>query len=132
MAIIGNLASSKVPVSVVATTGSYTVPAGSFAIVRAMAYGGMSLEINGTTVMNALSDSWSANATSSTWPRYYYSVRNNYGITSTEMGDPKFYTASGQFFTNSTARNRAGVTHTYKLPSGTVISGNAYKLIEIY
>lgn len=131
MAIIGNLASSKEPVSVIATTGSYTVPAGSFAIVRAMAYGGMSMTINGTTVLNPLSDSWSTQIVSSSLPRYYFSSYGTYGhgvrLINNNQG-----TESGTAYTNATARNRAGVTQTYKLPSGTVIGGNCYKLIEVY
>lgn len=127
MAIIGNLASSKEPVSVVATTGSYTVPVGSFAILRASVSSGRSLTINGTTVLAADNLSWST-------------IRNNaspvsntaHGRAMRTFSGSNTVTNSSDVYANSTAYNRNSNAMTYKLPSGTVIAGNAYKLIEVY
>ncbi len=118
------------PSTVIATTGSYTVPSGSFAILRGAVSGGRSLAINGTTVMAADNLTW-------TTQRVLTAVHAS-GIFGTSI--PRLYVWDGSNNTgnigdaygNSTAYNRNSSTQTYKLPSGTVISGNAYKLIEVY
>lgn len=119
-----------IPTSIIATTGSYTVPAGSVAIVRAMAYGGMSMAVNGTTVLNALSDSWATLYAVSAIGSGVDSQQSQRHLFTTNAGSAPISKATG--LASSTARNRAGVTQTYTLPSGTVITGNCYKLIEVY
>ena len=59
------------PTSILATTGSYTVPTGNFAIIKAHSTAGSNLLINGTTVLQTSNLSWS-NMVSSTSPPVSY------------------------------------------------------------
>ena len=117
------------PGAVVATAGSYTVPAGAYAILRAAVSAGRSLAINGVTVMAADNLSWSTQRVNSS---PYSGLAPN--SKRTLIADSPFNTQSSltSAYANSTAYNRNSSTQTYKLPPGTVISGNAYKLIEVY
>lgn len=116
------------PSTVIATTGSYTVPSGSFAIIRANSRAATSLTINGTTVLYTDSLSWSTQRVSST----PYKITSGTFTNGQIVNSSSSWGSTTPMYSNSTAYNRPSVFGFYKVPSGTVIGGNCYKLIEVY
>jgi len=116
------------PTSILATTGSYTVPTGNFAIIKAHSTAGSNLLINGTTVLQTSNLSWS-NMVSSTSPQTG-AFNGQRHMWATNVGSAP--TLIGTTFSNSTGYDRPSATQSYTVPEGTVITGNCFKLIEVY
>lgn len=119
------------PSSIVVTSGSYTIPNGYFAKVKANVWSGGYLNINGGTVLKSLNLSygiavvgkiaWRADGTS---PAYLLCAQNNSG----------FYVNWGYLSSSSTAYNQSASSHEYTVPEGTVLAvvGNGTCCVELY
>jgi len=114
------------PTSVIATSGSYTVPVGNFAIIKAHSTAGSNLLINGTTVLQTSNLSWSTMRINSS-PNTVSYFGQKMGVEPANNG-----TNLGATFSNSTGYDRPSATQSYTVPEGTVITGNCFKLIEVY
>lgn len=116
--------SKEVPSSVVVGSGSYTIPAGFYAVVTAQVHAGETFTINSTTVLTSsdVNDTWStmiSNASPLT------SVSNGARVLNTNAPTG---VSTADAFANSTARARARTSEngTYRLPAGATISGGRY------
>lgn len=119
------------PSSIVVTSGSYTIPNGYYAKVKANVWSGGYLNINGGTVLKSLSLSygiavvdkiaWRGSGTS---PAYILCAYNNTG----------WYDNWGYLSSSSTAYNQSASSHEYTVPEGTVLAvvGNGTCCVELY
>lgn len=117
------------PSSIVVTSGSYTIPNGYYAKVKANVWSGGYLNINGGTVLKSLNSSYAMASVGGPLYRSY-------------DGDPTWaawYLASphsvvGYMASSSTGYNQSSVSQDYILAKGTVLAvvGNGACCVELY
>lgn len=116
--------SKEVPSSVVVGSGSYTIPAGFYAVVTAQVHAGETFTINSTTVLTSsdVNDTWSTIVSNASPVSYLNGSARNMAVGAASAG------GLPDVFTNNTARARSRTSEngTYRLPAGATISGGRY------
>lgn len=114
------------PVSTTQITGSYTIPAGQFAVVSASCKAGGTMTVNAVTVIHSSSNTWSALSGGTSLIK-----DNASGALLTATATPG---GAGAAFTNVTAAAESANAQTMILKAGDVIgfTGTASASVALY
>lgn len=105
------------PASVVAITGSYTIPSGYFGVISAYCKDGGTVTVDGTTVLGSSNNSWTALSSSN----LNYTDGSTLGSLVTQGG---VQVVGGNAFNTTSAKSTDSNSNEYMVPEGTVINGS--------